>query len=127
MWSLCHGAARARLPVRGEEPGAETAPGGMCPPQQHGPPGTKGTDRVGLAVGSINSQTQQAMSQVWAGCGSQVRQVGARKEFWCQGRRCTDCSSCLRGTATAGRREGNGCAIKKGLKGSINGTNAKGP
>ena len=74
---------------------------------------------------SNTASNEPGPGRVW--CGSQVRQTVARKEFWCPGRRYMDRSSCLRETAMPGRREGDGCAIKKGPKGSINGANAKGP
>lgn len=102
------------------------APGGKCL-SQCSPLRTKKRDRL-LWHPWEAPDTPTPMRPDLAGCRCrfQVRKLRARKEFCCPGRRCMDLSRYLRGTAMLGRRGGDGCAVKKGPKGSIKFTNAEG-
>lgn len=80
MCCLCQGAARARLPGRGVELGAQMAPGGMCAPQHHNPPrGPKAQAEQGLLWGPLTvpntASDELGLGRVWvpaeASCGQE--------------------------------------------------------
>lgn len=87
--------------MRGEEPGAEMAPSAS-------PTWSPKDQKEGqMVVGSMDSPKHSNTNEpgrAECGCGSQVRKLRARKEFWCPGRRCMDHSRYVRGTAMLVRR-----------------------